>query len=214
MSAIPDIPPGLSQAEFVQAVNDRLRRIVKLIAPAGDTSENLDMMGFRVIRAGNAVNPTDLVNLQTGDERYLQQPSGAASQQGSHTIIMQAMGLIAVGNLVAPACMTTKPPEFQYIIDKAYIGVPSLALAPTGADAIIDPVYLPAGSAANAPYKKILASPLVLPAGKMGPITVDNFVSIPFMTTELDLFNANVLQTGSTFPGSQVFIGLRVRQIN
>lgn len=212
--SIPDIPAGLTGDQLIQTLNDRIRRIRQLLVPAGGVTTDLDMAGFRIIKAGDAVDPKDLVNLETGDARYLQQPVTPTTPGSVHTIIMQSLGVIKVGNLVTPAYMHTRPPEFQFVIDKAYIGVPDVSNAPTGSSAIIDPVVLPAGSAAGTAYQKILTSPLVLPAGSMGPITVENFSTLPFLTTELDLFNANVLQIGSTYAGSQVFIGLRVRQIN
>lgn len=210
-SSIPDIPAGLTGDQLIQTLNDRIRRIVKLLATAGGVTADLDMAGFRIIKAGDAVDPKDLVNLETGDARYLQQPVTPTTPGSVHTIIMQSTGNIAVGNLVTPAYTTTRDPAFQYVVEKAYIAA---VIPPTGSSAIVDPVVLPAGSPAGTAYQKILTSPLVLPAGSSGPVTVENFVTIPFTTTELDLFNANVLQVGSSFPGAQVFIGLRVRQTN
>jgi hypothetical protein len=208
------IPPGLTGDQLIVALNDRLRAIALLLTPPGPTSAKLDMRGFGIVNLADAVNAQDALNMETADKRYLTASNAIPASATSKTIIMQSTGNVAVGNLVTPAFTTTLDPSKQYIMDKAYISVPAQANAPTGSSLIIDPVVLPAGSPAGTAYQKVLTSPLVLPAGQIGPVTAQNFINTPLTTTELDMWNANVLQVGSTFPGSQVFIGLRVTQIN
>jgi hypothetical protein len=103
--SVPEIPAGLTGNQLIQTINDRLRRLVALMAagPAA-TSADLNMNGYRIVVLGDAVNPKDALNRESGDARYATQAqltkAVAAAAQVTNVTTSSSSGSTGTGTLI------------------------------------------------------------------------------------------------------------------
>lgn len=110
--SVPEVPAGLTGNQLIQVINDRLRRLVALMATApAATSADLNMNGFRIVVLGDAVNPKDALNVESANARYATQAqlkaatatvasvapaSSGGAASGAGTLILSVPGTLAI----------------------------------------------------------------------------------------------------------------------
>lgn len=73
MTTITPVPAGSSGDQLIQVLNNRFNAIAVAINGLGGNPQitgNLNLGGNRIVNLGDAVNPTDALNVRTGDKRY------------------------------------------------------------------------------------------------------------------------------------------------
>lgn len=167
-----ELPPGLTTAQAIALIGDRIRDLNLLIQQFAINPGvvDLSMGSFRITNLADPTDDLDAVNLRTlrrgaGAPVSTTSTTTAAASSGAYTIVTEGATTLGDGD-VAPA----------YIVGADRIAAPEEAWfyaesAPL-VDAAINWQVQLGGTGA---FAALLASDLVLPAGSLGPVFSTDF---------------------------------------
>ncbi len=166
VSSIPALPTGLTGDALIAALNDRLRRVALAIAdnaPAAATSADLNMNGYRIVVLGDAVNPKDALNLETGDKRYatpaaltkavaaVTPAAGGSSSAASATLILTVPGMLAIQSSATALVIFTTARNWtkvNLLVEEAPTGA-AITVSVNAGTAILGTATIAAGATAG-----------------------------------------------------------------